>query len=72
MITVRSEAGGFYERFKGQGDSIYKGELMGRIVHPYEGTVLDDVLSPVDGRVFFAHRAQMAMEHEVLFKVLRR
>ena len=70
MIVVRSGAGGIYERLKGQGDSIYKGEVMGRIVHPYEGTVLDDVVSPVDGKVFFAHRAQMAMEHEVLFKVI--
>ncbi|MCD8010065.1 MAG: M14 family metallopeptidase [Lachnospiraceae bacterium] len=70
MTTVRSEAGGIYERRKGQGDSVYKGELMGRIVHPYEGTVLDDVLSPVDGRVFFAHRSQMAMEHEVLFRMI--
>ena len=70
MIPVRAGAGGIYERLKGQGDPIYKGELMGRIVHPYEGTVLDDIIAPVDGRVFFAHRAQMAMEHEILFKVI--
>ncbi len=70
ILTVRSGAGGIYERLKGQGDSLRRGELMGRIVHPYEGTVLDEIVSPVDGRVFFAHRAQMGMEHEVMFRVI--
>lgn len=70
MTIVRSGAGGFYERLKGQGDTIFRGEVMGRIVHPYEGTILDEIVAPFSGRVFFAHRAQMAMEHEVMFKVI--
>lgn len=70
LLRVRSTTGGIYERRKGQGDRVEKGEVMGRIVHPYEGTVLEEILSPATGRVFFAHRAQLAMAQEMLFQVI--
>lgn len=72
MVTLRAEKAGFYMRVAGQGDRVNRGDVLAKIVHPYEGNVIHEVKSPVDGEVFFAHRAQLTMEHQVLFKVIKK
>ncbi|HEX9026248.1 MAG TPA: hypothetical protein VF839_07270 [Clostridium sp.] len=53
-------------------DKIRKGDSMGEIIHPYEGHVIEQVVSPTDRIIFFAHTSPLIMDNVVEYKIIRR
>lgn len=45
---------------------------MAEVLHPYEGYVTEQIVSPTHGTVFFAHRKPLVTESEIVYKVIRR
>lgn len=72
LMPVTAGVGGIYKRLKKPGDEVVQGEVMAHILHPYEGTVLEEVKAPSNGIVFFAHGSPLASENLVLFKLIKR
>ncbi|MFM2290958.1 MAG: hypothetical protein RIS29_771 [Bacteroidota bacterium] len=52
VCFLNAEASGIIIPAVSHSDNVLKGDLLCRIVDPYEGSVLQNVLSPVDGYVF--------------------
>ena len=48
---------------------ITKGDLLCQIVDPYEGKVLQDVLSPVDGLVFTLRTYPVVYEGSLISRI---
>ena len=71
LVSVKSGSGGIFRRLKKPGDKVETGELMGEILHPFENTVLEEIKASCGGAVFFAHKAPLAAEGVVVFKVLK-
>ncbi len=72
LMEVHTKTAGMYRRFKEPGDPVFHGDVIGEITDPYEGEVLDTLVSPTDGIVFFAHNKPIVMENTVLYKIIRR
>lgn len=72
LLSVKTKTGGMYRRLKNPGDGVERGDVLGEIIHPYEGTVLEQIVSPTDGIIFFAHKSPMVMEDVVTYKIIRR
>lgn len=72
LLSVKTKTGGMYRRLKNPGDGVERGDVLGEIIHPYEGTVLEQIISPTDGIIFFAHKSPMVMEDVVTYKIIRR
>lgn len=72
LTTVHVEAGGIYRRLKMPGREVHRGEVIGEILDPYEGTVKSQVIAPTDGIIFFSHKKPLVMEHDVVCKIIRR
>lgn len=72
LLSVHTKSAGIYRRFKEPGDPVFHGDVIGEITDPYEGNVLDTIVSPTDGIIFFAHTAPMVMENAVIYKIIRR
>lgn len=70
MVTVRSSASGFFEQQIAPGERVKKGQLMGRITHPYLGDVTEQIIAPMDGTVFFIHDDPMVYEATSLIKLI--
>lgn len=70
LIAVHAPIAGVYHRFYHPGDRIRAGQVLCEITHPLEGDVLARVPSPVDGRVFFAHRSPLVEERGVVYKII--
>lgn len=71
LVAVHTPAAGIYRRFFVPGDRVREGQVLCEILHPLEGDTLARVVSPVTGRVFFAHHAPLAKERGVVYKIIR-
>lgn len=67
--VIARRAGIFY-RLKGAGDTVEEGEVLARILDPYDCSVLEEVKSPVKGTVFFSHNKPLALEHAILYRII--
>jgi len=72
LLSVKTTKGGIYRRLKNPGDGVERGDILGEIIHPYEGVVMEQIVSPTDGIIFFAHTSPMLMENAVVYKIIRR
>ena len=70
FITVRTPQAGILYRLKGAGDKVHEGEVLARILDPYEGSIKAEITSPADGLIFFAHNKPLALENTLLFNIL--
>lgn len=53
------------------GEELKKGDLIGKIVDPLKGTVLDEVTAPVDGKVFFIHNEPLTYANTAVIKLVQ-
>jgi predicted deacylase len=45
------------------------GETLANIIDPYNGMILCDVKTTVDGVVFFTHNRPLVLQNALLFKI---
>ena len=70
MVNVTSSAAGFFLRKAGVSARVKQGELLAQIVDPCLGTVIEDIVSPVDGIVFFHAAQPIIYSHTSLFRII--
>ncbi len=72
MVSVRTGESGIFEAAVAVGEEILKGQILARIIDPYEGEVKAILKSPVDGIVFFAHNEPLTYADTAVFKLIFR
>lgn len=70
MISVRAKCSGIFECVVKVEDKVRKGDLMAEIIEPYEGNVIEQIFSPEEGMVFFAHNEPLAYANTAVFKLV--
>ena len=71
VVAVHALAAGIFRRVAGPGKQAHKGELLGEIIDPCEGSVLREVRAPADGLVFFACHDALVVQRQILFGVIK-
>lgn len=71
MASVRSESSGIFDGKVKVGQEVSQGELLAEILDPYEGDVIEQIFSPVDGNIFFAHNEPLTYSHTSVFKIVK-
>lgn len=71
LITVKPHNGGLFMPLKNINDSVEKGDVLANILHPFEGEIIEEIKSPVDGTVFFSHSSNLCNEHSLLFRIIQ-
>ncbi len=69
LRTVKAPVAGILHKLKTAGDRVKEGEVMARIIDPYEGATLYEIKAPEDGIVFFAHDKPLTLQNATLFKL---
>ncbi|MDY2726695.1 MULTISPECIES: M14 family metallopeptidase [Anaerostipes] len=72
MILIKAESAGFFRRFAGVNEEIKRGQLLGEILDPYEGTILSEVRASVDGIIFYASNQPTILENATAFQVIKK
>ena len=70
LLNVTAHRAGIFYRVKKAGEHVAAGETIARILDPYDSSVLEDVLSPTDGTIFFAHNKPLALEHSIIYRLI--
>lgn len=70
LHTVASKQAGLFYSTCNVGDTVKRGDLLGKIIDPYTGETRSTIESPVDGMIFFAHLRPLVHQHSRLFQLL--
>ena len=68
-LTIQASHAGILTDVVDAGNHVTEGQILARIIHPYEGTVITDVKAPCDGMIFFARNKSITYQNTVLFRI---
>lgn len=71
LCHVIARRAGIFYRLKNTGMAVKEGDVLAQILDPYDSSVLEEVKAPVDGVVFFAHNKPLALEHAILYRIIK-
>ena len=71
LCNVIARRAGIFYRLKNTGMSVTEGEVLARILNPYDSSVLEEVKAPVSGEIFFAPNKPLVLEHAILYRIIR-
>ena len=69
LVNVKARRAGIFYRIANAGQQVGEGDILARILDPYDSSVLEEVRSPAHGTVFFAHSRPLTLEHAILFRI---
>lgn len=70
FVNVRTTCAGFFEKFVSAGEKAEKGQLLAKISDPYTGEIRQEIISPIEGTVAFAHNEIMAYQNTAVYKLI--
>lgn len=62
---------GILYKLKYAGGDIHAGDLLAKILDPFDGSTLSEVRSPVDGTIFFAHNKPLVVQHTIIYNIIQ-
>ena len=69
LVNVIAGCAGVFYRIIGAGPHVKEGQVLARILDPYDCRVLEEVKAPVSGTVFFAHNKPLTLEHAIIYRI---
>ena len=69
LLHIKAQHAGILLRQVKAGSRVHRGQSLANIIHPYNGQILSDVKSTVEGTVFFAHNRPVVLQNALLFKI---
>ncbi|MGN0257954.1 MAG: M14 family metallopeptidase [Bacteroides sp.] len=70
LLSIKTPCAGILYRLKGAGSEVQEGELIARIIDPYEGHVTAEITAPRQGLIFYAANQPLTLQHTTLFKMI--
>lgn len=70
LVSVKTHAAGFFLRRVGVDARVQKGDTLAQITDPYTGAVIENIISPVSGIVFFHASQPILYSHTPLFRLI--
>lgn len=70
MVTLKAEQAGIFRPIAKVGDRVKQGDLLAQILDTYEGEVISQVKSPMNGVVFFLHNTPMTYNNTAVVKLI--
>lgn len=71
QISIHATSAGLFYPYKKANSQVKKGELLARIIHPYDGSVLEEIKAPTDASLFFLHNKPLVLERTILLRLIR-
>lgn len=69
LVNIIARRAGIFYRMTGAGPHVKEGQVLARILDPYDCSVLEEVKAPVSGTVFFAHNKPLTLEHAIIYRI---
>ncbi|MFI3141799.1 MAG: succinylglutamate desuccinylase/aspartoacylase family protein [Clostridia bacterium] len=69
LVTIRAKQSGFLDSFVKVGDKVQKGQVLADIIHSFEGYKIGELVSTVDGTIFFAQNESKLYSNTAVYKI---
>lgn len=69
LVNITARRAGIFDRLVGAWEQVKEGQVLARILDPYDCSVLEEIASPAEGTVFFAHNGPLALEHGIIYRI---
>lgn len=69
-IVVQASHAGILVDVVEAGLPVSKDQIIAKIMHPYEGSLVTEVKSPCDGRIFFSRNKSITYQNTILFRII--
>lgn len=70
LVAIKAPHAGLLLTCSFVGQQVAKGDILARIIHPYEGREICTITSPSDGTIFFARNKSIAYQNTLLFRLI--
>lgn len=70
FITLTTKYSGLMRKHKRAQNIVTKGGVMAEILNPYDATILEQIISPVNGIVFFSQENPLVVEGARAFQII--
>lgn len=70
MVTVRNRTAGFFEAKVRPGEYVHEGQPLACIVDCFEGNIVENICTPKDGTILFAHMEPKVYENTAVYKII--
>jgi len=71
LVNIQAPHAGILIIEKDAGECVSKDEVIAKIMHPYEGRLVCEIKSPVDGRLFFVRNKSITFQNTLLFRIIK-
>ncbi len=71
IITVRNDKVGFLDSYVKAGDRVRENQVLADIIDSYEGEVVSELRSPVNGTILFARNENKAYQNTAVYKIIK-
>lgn len=72
LIDVHAKKAGILKNYGVIGADVRYGTLLGEVIDPFEGHVIEQIISPTDGIVFFSSTSALISQEEVVCRLVHR
>jgi predicted deacylase len=70
LCSITSTRGGIlYQRYRA-GDYVKEGDIIAKILDPYDGSNLSEILAPVSGEIFFSHQEPLVSQNTLIYRMV--
>ncbi len=70
LVTVQTTTSGLYQYFKDPGEKVQIGDVLAMVLDPFDASVKETLLSPVNGTVFFRQKSHLINQYAVAFRLI--
>ena len=71
LLSVMAETGGILRQIKNVGNPVAKGELVGTVLDPYDGSIRQKLYALARGRIFYINSNPFIYENTVVYRILK-
>lgn len=69
LVNIKSQVAGIFYKLVKAGDIVHKGDILARVINPYDGSTIDEICSPVYGTIFFTHNNPLVLQSALIFRI---
>ncbi|MFI3249320.1 MAG: M14 family metallopeptidase [Rikenellaceae bacterium] len=70
LISIKSNTSGVLHTLRCAESSVRVGDLLAEVVDPYDGSIREQIVSPVNGVIFFNHERPLVIEGAKVFEIV--
>lgn len=72
LSNVHTGSGGIFRRLADPGEYVRYHQPVARVLDAFEGEVIEEILAPTEGVVFYAHQDPLVCQGDIVFRLIHR